>query len=116
MHEGGTARFPSTARLKKRSDFKRVYEQGTKHAGRYFSFYVLPTGKPGRIGIVVSHRFGSAVERNRIKRLIREAYRKHRGSFFGMDIVVIPRAEGKGKDALEIENALIAEMNEALER
>ena len=113
MHEGGTARFPSEFRLKKRTDFKRVYEDGTKRVGRYFSLFILPTGREGRIGIVVSRRFGKAVERNRIKRLIREAYRLNRAKFVGMDLVVIPRERCKGKDAQEIERALITEVTEA---
>ncbi len=115
MHEGGKARFPSEFRLKRRTDFKRVYESGTKRVGRYFTIFILPTGKEGRIGIVVSRRFGKAVERNRIKRLIREAYRLNRVKFAGMDIVVIPRESCRGKDGRAIERALLSEMETATE-
>ncbi len=115
MHEGGKARFPSEFRLKKKADFKRVYESGTKRVGRYFTMFVLPTEKEGRIGIVVSRKFGKAVERNRVKRLIREAYRLNRVRFAGMDIVVIPRESCKGKDGKAIEHALLSEMEAATE-
>lgn len=114
MRAGGTARFPSTARLKKRTDFKRVYSEGRRRVGRYFTLFVLPTGNEGRIGIVVSRRFGKAVIRNRVKRQVREAFRLNRPRFYGYDIVVVPREECKGKTTEAIAHALVSEMEAAV--
>ena len=91
----------------------RVYAHGHKRVGEYFALRILPTGREGRIGIVVSRRFGNAVERNRIKRLIREAYRRNRVSFFGMDMVVVPLPRCKGQDLTTIERALRDEVSAA---
>ncbi len=116
MHAGGTARFPPASRLKKRTDFTRVYANGWKHAGKWFTLFALPTGKDGRIGVVVSHRFGKAVARNRIKRQIREAFRLNRAQFYGYDIVVIPRESCKGKDTETIARALMSEVKKMIPR
>ena len=116
MHAGGMARFPPASRLKKRSDFMRVYTNGWKQEGRWFTLFVLPTGKEGRIGIVVSRRFGKAVDRNRIKRRVREAFRLNRTQFYGYDIVVIPRESCKRRNTEAIARALVSEVKKAIAR
>ncbi len=113
MYAGSMVRGP-LARLKKRSDFMQVYTRGLVSGGRYFSLHILRTGKAGRIGIVVPRRFGNAVARNRVKRLVREGYRRNRLSFSGMDIVVIPRPMCKGQGLATIERALREEVSAAL--
>jgi ribonuclease P protein component len=68
------------SRLSRSSDFRRVYRQGSSVASRTLVLYYFKrsseTGGEGpRIGLSVSKKLGGAVVRNRIKRLLREAFR-----------------------------------------
>jgi len=90
----GTREFlPKTDRLLKRADFIRVQGRGRKLATRSVLVLYLP-GKKGtrRIGIAASKKVGNSVFRNRIKRLVRELFRKNRRLFpDSTDFVVIPK-------------------------
>lgn len=86
-------RFPPASRLRRRSEFTGVFDQGTKKHGRLMSVFVLARaqGNP-RIGIAASKKLGGAVDRNLAKRRMREVFRLAvpPGE---IDIVVIPRRE-----------------------
>ncbi|HBV52284.1 MAG TPA: ribonuclease P protein component [Clostridiales bacterium] len=80
--------------LRKNNEFQRVYKKGTYKAGRYLVMYVLPN-KEGinRIGIAAGKKFGNSVQRNRMKRIIREVYRVSREHMAeGYDIIFMARA------------------------
>ena len=69
--------FPKEARLRKRAEFLRVYEQGTRIEGRYMTVFILPNrlGRH-RAGITATRKaIGKAHDRNRAKRLLRETFR-----------------------------------------
>lgn len=64
-------------RLTRSADFDRVYRHGRSHANRFLVIYAFPRGRDGdepRLGVSVGRRVGGAVERNRVKRLLREAF------------------------------------------
>ena len=65
-------------RLSRSGDFDRVYRDGRSHANRYLVLYSFPRGEAAadevRLGISVSRKVGGAVERNAVKRALREAF------------------------------------------
>src|SRR5579859_6581328 len=75
----GTPRARSRAgrgRLSRSADFDRVFRSGRSHGCREFVLYVFPRGEEGgpRLGLSVSRKVGGAVERNRVKRVLRDAF------------------------------------------
>ena len=84
-------------RLKKRWEFQRAYQKGRKYLNRYFVIYVCARlqntpGSGARLGITASKKVGKSVQRNRVKRLIREAFRALRPRIHPhYDVVVVGR-------------------------
>jgi len=86
-------RFLAAEHIRRRSDFERIYEHGTRVRGRYSTIFLLPNKLDvGRLGIAATRKFGGAVDRNRAKRLIREVFRRNKIAQ-GFDVVVIPKRE-----------------------
>lgn len=82
--------------LKKQEDFDRVFKQGVRLSGRYISAIVRKNVDQSKLGIIVNKQFGNAVLRNRIKRVVREAFKGLvEGGISTMEIVVIPRPAAK---------------------
>ena len=85
-------------RLSRSADFDRVYRQGRSHGNRALVLHAFPRGDGGepRLGLSVGRRVGGAVERNRVKRLIREAFLECAPSLSpGFDFVVVARADAR---------------------
>lgn len=81
------------ARVRQRPEFERAYETGVKLHGRYMAIFVVPNGRPTcRLGVAATRKLGSAVIRNRAKRLAREMFRRNTIDG-GLDIIVVPRRE-----------------------
>lgn len=91
----GQYHFPRRERLTRKQDFLAVYQEGARYAGSAFVFYVARRESQGRkFGIAVSRRVGKAVVRNRVKRYLREFYRRHRTQFpEDVQIVCVARPE-----------------------
>lgn len=96
-------------RLKKNKDFRKVFNNGKSVPTKYLVMYFRPNEKETlRIGFSVSKKLGGAVVRSRIKRIMREAVRKHINEIMpGMDIVLIARNPIKSLKSPEVEESLI---------
>lgn len=101
MNASPSQSFPKSARLLKRADFVRVYENGRRHFGPNMTFFYLdqPEGKKPRVGFTVSRALGGAVERNRIRRRVREAVRMNLGDLHrAADLVINPKRSAAKAD------------------
>ena len=90
-------RFGRAMRLARRPDFLTVQERGRRVSGSSYLLLALPHRAPvdapiTRLGITVSKKVGKAVERNRVKRWVRESYRRLADlAPPGLDVVVVAR-------------------------
>jgi len=112
--------LPKEARLLKRAEFLRVYEQGVRIEGRFMTVFFMP-GKAGRhrAGITATKKaIGKAHDRNRAKRLLREAFRLSRAELDALpplDWVINARRSilrGKLERPLEEFRAIVARIAE----
>jgi ribonuclease P protein component len=101
--------FPKRFRLTRRAEFDEVFNHGVKTVDGALVVHVMPNGLGwSRIGIVVGRRVKDSPTRNRLKRLLREAFRTGRaGMPAGIDVVVIPR-RGRKLDFEAVRRSLAA--------
>lgn len=79
-------------KIKRTWQFRKIYKEGVKYFDNLFVLYVLPNNTQEiRIGLTVTKKVGISVQRNRIKRLIREVFRSLSEIEPGNDLVIIAR-------------------------
>jgi len=100
--------LPKSARLLKRREFLFLQQKGKKRHSPHFLVATAPAQERySRFGITTSRRFGNAVVRNRMKRLLREFFRTHQMLITpACDIVVIPRAGAEQLTLIQITEEL----------
>jgi ribonuclease P protein component len=110
---------PKRRRLSRSGEFDRVYRDGSSTATRYLVLYTFPRKEEEReevrLGVSVNRKVGGAVERNKVKRALREA-------FWGLaeklpprhDFVIVARAEIKDLIEREGMTGVVANLEEAL--
>ncbi len=86
-------RFPRRLRVCRRTEFVRVLQAGLRGNDGPLTGWVLQTERPyARIGLIVGRKHGDAVRRNRLKRLMREAFRLSQHELPGnIDLILTPR-------------------------
>lgn len=97
MPQTGRARFPLVRHRLGRSDFTRIYKRGRRARGSGFSVVVLENELDrARLGLSVSKRHARlAVDRNKVRRVFREAFRlEHAALPPGIDVVMIATVPG----------------------
>ena len=100
-------RSPKRRRLSRSAEFERVYRQGRSKANRYLVLYAFPRDEEQqapalddsegpRLGLSVSRRVGGAVDRTKVKRLLREAFWAEVERLpLGSDYVVVARPDSR---------------------
>ncbi|MGE5359167.1 MAG: ribonuclease P protein component [Bacteroidales bacterium] len=88
-----TESLSSQERIRRRAEFQRVYEHGTRTHSRFMTLFILANDLAvTRLGVAATRKLGDAVHRNRAKRLVRELFRRNK-TLPGLDVVVVPRRE-----------------------
>jgi len=90
----GMARFPKRARLLKPADFSRVFKDPIRSSDRLFTILAMPNAESDlpRLGLAISKKHARrALDRNRIKRIVRESFRHQQPNLPAVDFVVMAR-------------------------
>lgn len=105
-----TSRLPRSERIRKRADFVEAQSRpGARLRAPSFLILLAVSGAdaPSRLGVVASKKVGGAVERNRAKRLLREAFRRNKALFGrGLDVVLVAYPELADKSLADVEHEL----------
>jgi ribonuclease P protein component len=100
----------STVSLRKNHEFKRAYNKGKSSASQFVAIYCLQNGSSlNRLGITASAKIGGAVQRNRVRRRLKEIYRiNESGMVLGYDIVIVARKRSVDSNYQELESSVLS--------
>lgn len=85
--------FPPQERIRKKKEFLLLYHKGRRYRGQYFNLIYLPNQLAfSRMAVVVSRKIGKAVVRNKIKRRMRELFRRNKSILtHSLDILLVAK-------------------------
>jgi ribonuclease P protein component len=100
----------NTTSLTKNYEFKRLYNKGKSAVSKYAAVYIMRSGKDeNRLGITVSAKVGGAVQRNRIRRRLKEIYRLNEHTLRkGYNIVIVARQSSREAKWGELEPSVLS--------
>lgn len=120
MNSGPAVRetFSRDDRLRKRRDFEECYASGIRVSGRHLQVFLLAGGGGFKMGLSVPRRVGMAVTRNRVRRRLREIFRRHRSILSGQGghLVVNVRKSAATATFADLSEDLIEAAGRALAR
>jgi len=104
----GNARLLRTRRLRRRGEFTDTMKSGSRSRDACFSIYACRSALPfAQLGVTVSRRVSpKAVSRNRIKRQIRESFRRHQDLLSGVRVVVAAQPAASANDNRQLQMSL----------
>lgn len=110
--------FPAPRRLRHKPEFDAAYARGRRFGNGFFAVTVISNDKSApRLGLAVALRIArTSVERNRIRRIIRESFRLHQHALPAVDIVVSARSRAHGAPAGQLRESLAALWTQVSER
>ena len=102
--------LPAQRRIRRKADFETIYSRGRRFGNGFFGVTAFWNDKGWpRLGLAVAVRAaGSGVERNRIRRIIRESFRVHQHELPGIDLIVSARDRARGAAGQELHASLTA--------
>jgi len=100
--------FPARRRVRRKSDFEAAYARGRRLGNGFFGVIAILNDQGGpRLGLAVAVRIaGGAVERNRIRRIIRESFRLHQHQLPSVDLIVSARQRARNAAGAKLHESL----------
>ena len=110
--------FPAQRRLRRKSEFDATYARGRRMGNVFFAVTAIRSdASTARLGLAVAVRLaGGAVERNRLRRIIRESFRLHQHALPALDIVVSARPGARGAPRAVLQASLAELWEKVIER
>ncbi|MBM3284461.1 MAG: ribonuclease P protein component [Candidatus Aminicenantes bacterium] len=105
-------------RIRKKKDFLFLYRKGNRYKGKYFNLIYLPNNLNfSRVGVVASRKIGNAVTRNKVKRWMRELFRRNKSLLgFPVDMLIVARPEIKEAAWIALKDHYLAAINQMFKK
>jgi ribonuclease P protein component len=105
-------------RIRKKKDFLILYKKGSRYKSKYFNLIYLSNALGySRVGVVASRKIGNAVVRNKVKRWMRELFRRNKTLLeFPVDLLIVAAGEIREADWPELKEQYLLAINRIFEK